>query len=188
MARWQDVLDSAPEFAAKVRTLFDARKHKTLATLRKDGSPRISGIECSGMASFGSARERDPVSRPTWTATLASRSTAPARTGKRSTGLARGSEGQRSRCARCSDRHVHQSCCHPHVKQWPKDDLVGRLAAPYPGSAPPGGAALLNRAGFVLVKPASWRTRLVDPAKDWSADAASAQRCLWKCPGTSQDA
>jgi hypothetical protein len=46
VARWQDVLDSAPEFAANVRARFDARRHKTLATLRKDGSPRISGIEC----------------------------------------------------------------------------------------------------------------------------------------------
>ncbi|MBM3463120.1 MAG: pyridoxamine 5-phosphate oxidase [Armatimonadetes bacterium] len=46
MARWQDVVDSAPEFAAKVQTLFEAGRHKTLATLRKDGSPRISGIEC----------------------------------------------------------------------------------------------------------------------------------------------
>src|SRR5215207_3823876 len=27
------------------RPLFDAHKHKTLATLRKDGSPRVSGIE-----------------------------------------------------------------------------------------------------------------------------------------------
>lgn len=45
MARWQDVIDSAPEFAQRVLALFDAGKHKTLATLRKDGSPRISGIE-----------------------------------------------------------------------------------------------------------------------------------------------
>ncbi|MGH8896715.1 MAG: pyridoxamine 5'-phosphate oxidase family protein [Egibacteraceae bacterium] len=37
--------DSAPEFAATVRAFFDAHRHKTLATLRKDGSPRISGIE-----------------------------------------------------------------------------------------------------------------------------------------------
>ncbi|MGH8900683.1 MAG: pyridoxamine 5'-phosphate oxidase family protein [Egibacteraceae bacterium] len=37
--------DSAPEFAATVRAFFDAYRHKTLATLRKDGSPRISGIE-----------------------------------------------------------------------------------------------------------------------------------------------
>ena len=35
----------APEFAARVRGLFQARKHKTLATLRADGSPGISGIE-----------------------------------------------------------------------------------------------------------------------------------------------
>ena len=28
-----------------MRTLFDANKHKTMATLRKDGSPRISGTE-----------------------------------------------------------------------------------------------------------------------------------------------
>jgi hypothetical protein len=45
MARWSDVEQEAPELAARARTLFDANKHKTLATLRKDGSPRISGIE-----------------------------------------------------------------------------------------------------------------------------------------------
>ncbi len=45
MARWQDVIDSAPEFAQRVQALFDAHRHKTMATLRKDGSPRISGIE-----------------------------------------------------------------------------------------------------------------------------------------------
>ena len=45
MARWQDIEDSAPEFAAEVRRYFDARVHKTLATLRADGSPRISGTE-----------------------------------------------------------------------------------------------------------------------------------------------
>jgi hypothetical protein len=28
-----------------VRALFDAHRHKTIATLRTDGSPRISGIE-----------------------------------------------------------------------------------------------------------------------------------------------
>ncbi len=59
MARWQDVVDSAPEFAAKVRELFDAHKHKTLATLRNDGSPRISGVECAfrdGDIWFGSGK------------------------------------------------------------------------------------------------------------------------------------
>ncbi len=35
-----------PEFADRVRRLFDAGRHKTIATLRADGSPRISGIEC----------------------------------------------------------------------------------------------------------------------------------------------
>jgi hypothetical protein len=45
MATWSEVHRDAPEFAARVRALFDARKHKTMATLRRDGSPRISGIE-----------------------------------------------------------------------------------------------------------------------------------------------
>jgi hypothetical protein len=57
MARWEDVEREQPEFAARVRALFDARKHKTLATLRADGSPRISGIEVEfndGDLTFGS--------------------------------------------------------------------------------------------------------------------------------------
>jgi Pyridoxamine 5'-phosphate oxidase len=45
MARWQDIVDSAPEFAAAVREHLDARVHKTIATIRADGAPRISGIE-----------------------------------------------------------------------------------------------------------------------------------------------
>jgi hypothetical protein len=45
MARWQDVVDSEPAFAQAVQALFDAGKHKAIATLRKDGAPRISGIE-----------------------------------------------------------------------------------------------------------------------------------------------
>lgn len=45
MARWQDVVDSEPEFARAAEALFRAGKHKTIATLRKDGAPRISGIE-----------------------------------------------------------------------------------------------------------------------------------------------
>lgn len=47
MARWADVEREAPELAAHVRKVFDAHKHKTLATLRADGSPRISGTEVS---------------------------------------------------------------------------------------------------------------------------------------------
>ena len=45
MARWQDVVDAEPAFAKDVKARFEAQKHKLLATLRKDGSPRISGIE-----------------------------------------------------------------------------------------------------------------------------------------------
>ena len=45
MARWADIEAAEPDFATRVRTLFDAHRHKTLATLRRDGSPRISGIE-----------------------------------------------------------------------------------------------------------------------------------------------
>jgi hypothetical protein len=45
MTRWQDLDAAEPEFARRVRELFDAHRHKTIATLRADGSPRISGIE-----------------------------------------------------------------------------------------------------------------------------------------------
>jgi hypothetical protein len=57
MAVWQDVEQAEPEFARRVRALFDAHKHKTIATLRADGSPRISGIESAfedGDLVFGS--------------------------------------------------------------------------------------------------------------------------------------
>jgi hypothetical protein len=57
MAAWKDVEQAEPEFAARVRRLFDAGRHKTIATLRADGSPRISGIECEfadGELRFGS--------------------------------------------------------------------------------------------------------------------------------------
>jgi hypothetical protein len=45
MASWRQVEAEAPALAARARELFDANKHKTLATLRRDGSPRISGSE-----------------------------------------------------------------------------------------------------------------------------------------------
>ncbi|HLW93790.1 MAG TPA: pyridoxamine 5'-phosphate oxidase family protein [Solirubrobacteraceae bacterium] len=45
MTAWRDVEAAEPEFAQRVRALFDAHRHKTLATLRADGAPRISGIE-----------------------------------------------------------------------------------------------------------------------------------------------
>jgi hypothetical protein len=45
MATWGEFEAEQPALAANVRERFDVRKHKTLATLRADGSPRISGIE-----------------------------------------------------------------------------------------------------------------------------------------------
>ena len=45
MASWKDVVAAEPEFAEHVRRTFAIRKHATLATLRRDGSPRISGTE-----------------------------------------------------------------------------------------------------------------------------------------------
>ena len=42
---WAQVNREAPELAAAVRACFDVRKHCTMATLRSDGSPRISGTE-----------------------------------------------------------------------------------------------------------------------------------------------
>ena len=45
MARWAEVKAAVPDLADRVEARFAIRKHKTLATLRKDGSPRISGIE-----------------------------------------------------------------------------------------------------------------------------------------------
>ena len=45
MATWKEVEDAVPELAALVRERFDAHLHKTMATIRKDGSPRISGTE-----------------------------------------------------------------------------------------------------------------------------------------------
>jgi Pyridoxamine 5'-phosphate oxidase len=47
MASWKKVDDAAPEFARSVEAAFDAHLHKTIATLRRDGSPRISGVEAT---------------------------------------------------------------------------------------------------------------------------------------------
>lgn len=45
MVSWNDVTKAAPDLAELVQQRFDAHIHKTIATLRRDGSPRISGIE-----------------------------------------------------------------------------------------------------------------------------------------------
>ena len=57
MTAWRDVVRAEPEFAQRVQGLFDAHRHKTLATVRADGAPRISGIEVvfeDGELVFGS--------------------------------------------------------------------------------------------------------------------------------------
>ncbi|MGH8975430.1 MAG: pyridoxamine 5'-phosphate oxidase family protein [Acidimicrobiia bacterium] len=45
MATWRQFSDEAPELAAAVRARLAAAKHHVLATLRADGSPRVSGTE-----------------------------------------------------------------------------------------------------------------------------------------------
>ena len=45
MASWAEFAAAEPALASRLEERFAIRKHKTLATLRKDGSPRISGIE-----------------------------------------------------------------------------------------------------------------------------------------------
>ena len=57
MTAWRDLERAEPGFAQRVRALFDAHRHKTIATLRADGAPRISGIEAAfedGELVFGS--------------------------------------------------------------------------------------------------------------------------------------
>jgi hypothetical protein len=45
LATWTEFESAEPEFAYRVRDLMTSRKHLTMATLRRDGSPRISGTE-----------------------------------------------------------------------------------------------------------------------------------------------
>ncbi|GAA2544695.1 pyridoxamine 5'-phosphate oxidase family protein [Winogradskya consettensis] len=45
MANWHEIEKEHPDLAAKVRARFDAGTNKTMATLRRDGAPRISATE-----------------------------------------------------------------------------------------------------------------------------------------------
>jgi hypothetical protein len=57
MATWSEFEQAAPELADFARERLQAHRHLTIATLRRDGSPRISGIECEvseGELWFGS--------------------------------------------------------------------------------------------------------------------------------------
>ncbi|MDH6704347.1 hypothetical protein P3T27_001048 [Kitasatospora sp. MAA19] len=66
MATWQDFEQQAPDLAPLVRARFEADKHHVLATLRKDGSPRVSGTEVGFIGAdlmigsmYGSVKARD---------------------------------------------------------------------------------------------------------------------------------
>ena len=45
MPSWSEFERAAPDLARAVRERFDAHVHKTIATIRADGAPRISGTE-----------------------------------------------------------------------------------------------------------------------------------------------
>jgi hypothetical protein len=45
MAGWHEFEEAETGLAGRVCDLFNAHRHKTMATLRRDGSPRISGTE-----------------------------------------------------------------------------------------------------------------------------------------------
>ena len=45
MSTWAQLEADAPRFAERVRKVFQAGTNKTMATIKRDGSPRISGTE-----------------------------------------------------------------------------------------------------------------------------------------------
>jgi len=53
VASWGEIEQIAPELARQARELMDGHVHKTMATLRADGSPRISGIEAKFISEAG---------------------------------------------------------------------------------------------------------------------------------------
>ncbi|MCU1595396.1 MAG: pyridoxamine 5-phosphate oxidase-related FMN-binding [Frankiales bacterium] len=66
MTSWDEMAAEVPDLAARVRACFAVGKHATLATLRADGGPRISGteVEFSGGEVFlgsmpGAVKARD---------------------------------------------------------------------------------------------------------------------------------
>ena len=45
MTSWQDLRDAAPDLAQRAEAAFTATTNAVLGTIRKDGSPRLSGID-----------------------------------------------------------------------------------------------------------------------------------------------
>ncbi len=69
--RWADVLKAQPHLAADAQASFESGRHKSLATLRSDGSPRVSGIEATFIdgdlwfgSMSGSPKSRDLLRDP----------------------------------------------------------------------------------------------------------------------------
>lgn len=59
MLKWAELETNYPEFASRVATCFLAHHHHVLASLRPDGSPRVSGINVffnDGEMWFGSMK------------------------------------------------------------------------------------------------------------------------------------
>ena len=69
MATWEEFSAEAPELAAAARRGFQAARHHVLATLRRDGSPRVSGTEVDfrgpdlALGSMGGARKAADLRR-----------------------------------------------------------------------------------------------------------------------------
>ena len=69
MATWDNFSAEAPDLAATARRAFQAAKHHVLATLRRDGSPRVSGTEVDfrgpdlALGSMGGARKAADLRR-----------------------------------------------------------------------------------------------------------------------------
>ncbi|HXF30671.1 MAG TPA: pyridoxamine 5'-phosphate oxidase family protein [Solirubrobacterales bacterium] len=53
MASWAEIENIAPELAHTAREMLEAHVHKTIATVRADGAPRISGIEAKFIGEAG---------------------------------------------------------------------------------------------------------------------------------------
>ena len=71
MASWAQFAEEAPDLAERTRARFAANRHHVLATLRVDGSPRVSGIEVNFHADdlwlgsmSGSAKSNDLTRDP----------------------------------------------------------------------------------------------------------------------------
>lgn len=46
MTSFHDVVNAVPDLAVRVRTILSSTRNSVLGTLRRDGSPRLSGIDC----------------------------------------------------------------------------------------------------------------------------------------------